>query len=152
MGETEEGGYRGRFPSGLQGRGSFIFGAGEGSSRWWTGSWGGRPGCWQGQELRDPRLLPHGSGGRLAPIATPATSLPSQWRCLFTIFPTHLPTLFQTLHVHCCQKPSTPAHFAWGKKKPQVYCWHSRVSKHSHYKKVYIYTRIFLSALSVLFF
>lgn len=41
----EEVGHGGRFLSGLQGKGSLVFGAAEGSSRLWTGSWEGKLGA-----------------------------------------------------------------------------------------------------------
>lgn len=137
----------GGFPLSCRGRGSLVFGAGEGSGRLEAGSWGGRLGCCWGQELWDPRLWHRGSGGPLVPIGAAATSLSSQCRWHLTIFPTHLPILFQTLHVCCCQicllQHITPG----GKKKLWVNCWHSVVSKYSQYKKVFIYICPFRSVL-----
>lgn len=126
MGEV---GCGGRFPSGMQGKRVHLSG--------WRGQW----------QIIDRVLgigavLPGGAGTVGPPRVTPRL-----WRtpgtqcccCLdpafsvtpFIFFPTLLPVLFQTLHIHCCQNPPTPAHFAWGKEKLQVYCQHSGVSKNS---------------------
>lgn len=69
------------FPLGCRGRG-FVFRAGEGSGRPWTGSWGSGLCCRQGQGLWVPLVSHHGSGGHLEPSAAAASTLPSQWHLL----------------------------------------------------------------------
>lgn len=123
-----------RFPSWMQGkRAPHLWG--------WRGQWqiidrvlGRGVGLPPGAGTVRPLLLYHSSGGHLEPSAAAASTLPSQWHLLspFSLY------FFQTLCVYCCQNPHTPAHFAWGKEKLQVYCQHSGVSKHSPCKKVFI--------------
>lgn len=139
----------GVFPQGCRRRGSLVLGSGEGSGRLRTGSRGGRPGCCQGAGAMGPPppapRLWRTTGTHCCSCHVLALSVTLSFYLFF-------PPISLYFSRHCMSTaakiPLLQQILLGGKKKPQVYCQHSVVSKQSRHKKAFIY----ISVLSILFF